>query len=256
MPFEGFELKDLAADAPDLGVFAGMASVYSVTDRGGDVVLPGAFTKSLDELQVKGSRVPLLWMHDQRSPIGMAEVTDTPNGLQMTGSLLRDPAVPDAQKVWALMKGKVVNGLSIGYTAVKASFKGGVRQLQELKLFEISVVTIPMNPYTTVVGMKAQQVLGAIDGMKADEEGAVDALFDGIQSLTALLIEEQKAGRVLSARNLALVKEAYAALDKLSKAGAIDDPPPAEPEVAADDVKALRDLTSNLAAFAASITKG
>ena len=133
------------------GSFTGMASVYGNKDLGGDVVEPGAFAKTLSE---KGGQVPILWQHDPSEPIGMGALTDSADGLQISGDLAIDSS-PVAQKAYGLLKRGILKGLSIGYDTVRSDVKNGFRYLKELKLWEVSIVTFPMNEMATVFGIKA-----------------------------------------------------------------------------------------------------
>jgi len=140
----------------EAGTFVGLASVFSNVDLGGDVVAPGAFTRTL---QAKGNEVPVLYQHDLRQPIGLGRLTETHAGLQIEGQLVL--SVTKAREAYDLMKAKVLKGLSIGYDTVKFNIKDGVRHLTELKLFEVSLVTIPMNELATVSAVKATRPLPA-----------------------------------------------------------------------------------------------
>jgi HK97 family phage prohead protease len=133
------------------GTFSGFASTYGNTDLGGDEIVAGAFAKTLAD---KGGEVPLLWAHNPSEPIGIAKLTDTAAGLQVAGKLILD-GVPTAQKVYALMKAGVLKGLSIGYDVVRYDLADNVRRLLELKLWEISAVTFPMNERATVTAVKS-----------------------------------------------------------------------------------------------------
>lgn len=145
MPQIGFalELKKLS----ETGVFEGLASTYGNVDETGDVVLPGAFTKTLSASKDR----PLLWQH--RDPIGMVELSDSPAGLFVKGKLTL--AVRQAVEAYALMKDGAVKGLSIGFETIRSDFKGAVRQLQELKLWEVSLVTMAANQQAVVTSVKA-----------------------------------------------------------------------------------------------------
>src|SRR5690349_13005538 len=140
------ELKDFG----DNGTFAGFASVYGNKDLGGDVVEPGAFTKTLAD---KNGEVPILWQHDSREPIGMGRLTDSGDGLIIKGELALES--PVAQKAYGLMKKGILKGLSIGYDTVRNEVKSGTRFLKELKLWEVSIVTFPMNELATVQTIKS-----------------------------------------------------------------------------------------------------
>lgn len=134
------------------GVVTGLAAVYGNVDRVDDVIVPGAFTKTLRE---NGGRVPLLYQHRQDQPIGACTLQDTSAGLALTGKLVLE--VPEALKAWQLMKAGVLKSFSIGYDVVRSSPRGGVRVLEELKLWEVSVVTIPANPLAAVTSVKAAE---------------------------------------------------------------------------------------------------
>ena len=53
------------------------------------------------------------------------------------------------------MKRRVVNGMSIGYTAIKKEFEKSIRNLQEIKLFEVSVLPWGMNELAQVSDVKS-----------------------------------------------------------------------------------------------------
>lgn len=140
-----FELKSVSED----GTFIGLASTYGNKDLGGDIVDKGAFTKTLSE---RGAEVPILWQHDQKVPIGKGTLSDTPSGLQITGKL--SLGTTKGREAYELMKDEVIDGLSIGYDVVKQKHAEGARHLQELKLYEVSVVTFPMNEDAQVSSVK------------------------------------------------------------------------------------------------------
>lgn len=142
-----FELKSVGED----GTFTGLASTYNNVDLGGDAVMPGAFTKTLAE---KRGQVPVLMGHDTASPIGLATVTDSPQGLVVKGELVLE--ADGAASAYALLKKGVIKGLSIGYDTVKSVMDGGVRKLSELKLWEISLTAFPMNPEAVITSVKSE----------------------------------------------------------------------------------------------------
>lgn len=169
------EIKALADD----GTFEGKLAVYGNVDLGKDMIEPGAFKKTMAE---KGNRVPLLWQHDPYIPIGDLELRDTPEALYVKGRLLKDD-VPQAKTAYALIKAGVIKGLSIGYDSVKDSIEGGVRHLKELRLWEGSIVTFPMNEAATITAVKsARQAKGDFN-----QEYAVNQLMSaGSQMVDAL----------------------------------------------------------------------
>ena len=132
-----------AAPAPvtaEGGRIAGWAAVFAAPDRGGDVIAPGAFAASL----ARRPSVKLLWQHDPAQPIGVWDrVEEDARGLRVEGRLL--PGVARAREALALVAAGALDGLSIGYRAVRAERQGPHRLLTEIELWEISLVTFPMN---------------------------------------------------------------------------------------------------------------
>ena len=52
------------------------------------------------------------------------------------------------------MKAKALRGLSIGYDTIRSVVKGSVRQLTEVKLYEVSLTPFPMNEMALVTSVK------------------------------------------------------------------------------------------------------
>jgi HK97 family phage prohead protease len=142
-----FSLKIKSVD--EAGRFTGVGAVYNNVDLGGDKILPGAFTRTL----AGAKQFPMLWQHNPSDPIGSVKVPDTSQGLMVEGQLLMSD--PTAKKAYQFLKAGIIKGLSIGYETMKSAFVGDVRELQELKLWELSVVTFPMNESAMVTGIKA-----------------------------------------------------------------------------------------------------
>lgn len=124
----------------------GYASLFGQADQGGDVVQPGAYSASLERLAAAGCKVKLLWQHDPGEPIGVwDEVAEDDRGLYVKGRLLTETR--RGQEAAALIAAGAIDGLSIGYRTIKAERDGkGRRQLKELELWEVSLVTFPMLP--------------------------------------------------------------------------------------------------------------
>lgn len=145
--------KDLKFDiksVSETGTFEGLLSVYGVVDLVNDIVVKGAFTKTIKD---NNGIVPMLWQHDPKQPIGTLELRDTEEGLHVKGTFALE--VKQAQEAYALVKARVIRGLSIGYDPIKKSIKDGVRHLTEVKLWEGSVVTFPALPIAQISSVKA-----------------------------------------------------------------------------------------------------
>ena len=125
------------------GRFEGYASVFGKLDDGGDIVMPGAFRRSLG---LRGRhRIKMLFQHDPKEPVGTWDtIGEDDFGLWVVGRLVQD--VPRAEALRRLIAKGAVDGLSIGFRTVKSTraSREGHRRLWEVDLWEISIVTFPM----------------------------------------------------------------------------------------------------------------
>jgi uncharacterized protein len=148
----GFFFKDAGDD--EGGEFNGLLSPFGTVDEGNDVVEPQAYDIDLDRY---GSTRPLLWQHQTGSPIGELTVFKSLTGLRCNGRLLME--LPEANKAYLLIKARIVKGLSIGFEAIKDTVENGVRHLQEIRLYEGSIVTFPMHPDALISDVKSRAPL-------------------------------------------------------------------------------------------------
>jgi Escherichia/Staphylococcus phage prohead protease len=140
-------LTDLTRDE-----FEGYASLFGVPDGAGDVVAPGAFARSLRRRPPW--QVRMLYQHSAHEPLGVWEtIREDARGLYVRGRLTLD--VTRAREVRSLIRDGALNGLSIGYRTVRAARDAttGLRTLQEIELWEISVVTFPLLAGSTVTAI-------------------------------------------------------------------------------------------------------
>lgn len=122
---------------------AGYASVFDVGDGGRDVVRRGAFASAK-------AGVPLLWQHESGEPVGVVErLSEDARGLRVVAKLAGTRRGEDAL---ALVKGGALSGLSIGYRVKRARKGRLLRELLEVELVEVSLVTFPMQPLARILG--------------------------------------------------------------------------------------------------------
>jgi HK97 family phage prohead protease len=151
------------------GTFTGWAAVYNNVDLGGDIIQPGAFAKTLQS----NPTVPVLWQHRTSEPLGTGRLSDGAKGLQIEGSLvLEDPL---AQRALAHLRAQSVRGLSIGFDIIQAdTTPDGNRLLKELRVWEVSLATLPMNEAALVTGVKSLgdvlPLLSGLTGVDLDRE--------------------------------------------------------------------------------------
>lgn len=135
-----FAVKSVEAD----GSFTGYASVFGQMDDYNDIVMPGAFTKSLNKKAANDQLVPILWQHDPHNPIGVyPSIKEDGHGLLVSGQLVQ--GVQQADEAYLLMKARALTGISIGYMPVKDTYdsKSKTTSIIEVDLWEASLVTFP-----------------------------------------------------------------------------------------------------------------
>ena len=155
-----FELKAYHDDEDDeaKGMFSGYASIFGNKDLGNDVVVQGAFQKSI---RAKGARkIKMLLQHDTKEPIGVyTKVREDAQGLYVEGKLAMQ--TQKGREVYELMKMGAIDGLSVGYRVDAKGYsyddRGKKRYLKQVDLMEISAVTFPMNPKARVNAVKAEE---------------------------------------------------------------------------------------------------
>ena len=144
-------------------VFTGYASTYDL-DQGGDIIERGAFTKTLTE---RGQDIKILWQHNE--PIGKPiKMYEDDKGLYIEAKISNTVLGNEALE---LMRDGVIDQMSIGYSVPqgKADYRDGVRYIKELKLYEASLVTFPMNEAARITGLK-NQITEAVKAGEMDKE--------------------------------------------------------------------------------------
>lgn len=134
--------------------FSGLGSVFGNVDGGGDIVEHGAFAKSLSE------RKPKLLLQHGFSEIGVipagkfTTVKETAQGLEVAGELFLENDL--LRLTHRGMKEGELDGLSIGYVPKRWEWDATseVRLLKEVDLYEVSIVTWPMNEAATITAVK------------------------------------------------------------------------------------------------------
>lgn len=194
------QLKAGPDDGLSEGQFVAYASVFGNVDSTGDVVMPGAFAKDLARWEKSGDPIPLLFSHVMDDPdynIGyVVKAEEDSVGLKVTAQL--DLENPKALQTYRMIKGRRVNQMSFAYDVVDGApaQRDGedIYELRELKLYEVSVVTVGANQETEILAVK--------------HAGEV------AERMTAQL----KAGRVLSAKNESELRSAHEAIGRVLSA--------------------------------------
>lgn len=179
------------------GQFTAYASVFGNVDSYGDVVVKGAFDRDLKVWDKSGNPIPLLFGHNMTDPdynIGhVVKAEEDEVGLKVTCQLDLDN--PKAKQVYRMLKGRRINQMSFAYDVVDGAMgeRDGepVFELRDLKLYEVSVVTVGANQETEILAVK----------QAAELAGRLSANL--------------KAGRVLSAKNESALRSAHEAIGQV-----------------------------------------
>jgi len=168
-----FEIKSMDDEK---GTFVAYGSTSGNEDLGGDVVVKGAFKKSLTEIPAE--KVFMFYQHDSKEIIGeYTHIEEDDHGLKIEGRLFIDN-IKRASETHFLMKRGLINKFSIGYQIIKKSFDKGRRMLEELKLIEVSPVTFPMNTEAGLLGVKSMNInINEYKTIRDFEEGLRDSGF-------------------------------------------------------------------------------
>jgi HK97 family phage prohead protease len=159
----------------DEGEFEGHASTFGNRDLGGDIVVSGAFKKTLKQKGPSG--VKMLLDHDPRQRIGVwTHMEEDEKGLYVKGKLLVEKQI--GKEAYIDLKAGALDSMSIGFRTVDWAFDGRrkARMLKELDLVEISLVTFPMNEAAKVAGVKSVSEMTIREVEAALESGTLPPL--------------------------------------------------------------------------------
>ena len=136
----------------NLGIVKGYGSVFGNKDSDNDIIEKGAYKRTIKN---NGSRVKYLYQHDITKPIGkMKELYEDEKGLVFVAEV---PKTTFGNEVLELMKYGVIDENSVGIMPVKKDYdEDGVRMIKEVKLYEISAVTIAANDEAKILEVKGQ----------------------------------------------------------------------------------------------------
>ena len=152
------EKKSDDGDGLELGVFFGaMATEHK--DRGNDIIAPDAFDKTLQRYKKSKRDIRLFYQHDtKKPPIGIIPIKSVEKDgkfWNVKGEL--NLGTQRGREIYSLMKQGALSDMSIGYTPIDVDFKNNSRVIKELELWEVSVVSEPMNPKAAVTEVKASE---------------------------------------------------------------------------------------------------
>jgi uncharacterized protein len=148
------------------GRVTGYLSTFDNVDEGNDRVRPGAFKRTLANkysYKAKNSKrylMPLLWQHNTDQPVGgFLDLKEDSIGLLF--DLEIDMDIQRGKEAYSGLKKGYIFQTSIGYDCLQSEYVKvdgkTVRDLLELRLWEGSIVTFPMNELATITSVKAKK---------------------------------------------------------------------------------------------------
>jgi HK97 family phage prohead protease len=147
--------QGIIEDVDDVkGIVTGYFSAFNNIDSDGDVIVSGAYKKTVAENGPQGrNRIMHLLQHNPLMPLGKpTELMEDAKGLRFTSKITETSYGKDVIKLYA--EG-VFNEHSVGFEIIKADNKAGYREIREIKLWEGSTVTWGANPNTPIESMKS-----------------------------------------------------------------------------------------------------
>jgi len=197
-----FEIKQIT----DQGEFSGHAAVFDNIDFQGDIIVRGAFAKSLQE----NNQFVLLSQHNPTKPIGIVKGREDATGLFVEGKLAL--GVQEAKELRELALIKAVNSFSIGFAIKDSEFdeERNVRIIKEIELFEVSIVTFPANPRANIISMKGDKKNEVVSKKEITDLDNIETLKDAEAYLRAEGLSKNKATAIVSIIKRQLLSESEA----------------------------------------------
>lgn len=170
----------------DEGLIEGYGSTFGgPPDSVGDIVVPGAFADTLVAHKRQGT-MPLFFFGHKSNELTIGNWIDmAEDGKGLWGQGQMDMEDPFAVKIHRKLKRKEMRGLSIGYE-VKAARpdpkRQGVRLLEKLDLWEVSIVNLPANQRAAIENVKSYTSGGNLPSLPEFEEFLREAGFSKTQA--------------------------------------------------------------------------
>ena len=157
----GMEVKDV--DAKE-GIVSGYFSAFGMVDSDGDIMMPGAFKRSIADWGPEGKgRIKHLLNHDPSKPLGkVTELMEDSYGLKYVSKVGTHSLGKDFIK---MVDSGLIAEHSIGFKTLREQKSGDANQIHEVMLFEGSSLTAwGANENTPLIGMKN---MGTIENIQA-----------------------------------------------------------------------------------------
>lgn len=189
---------------------SGYAAIFGNKDKAGDILIKGCFSKSIQDRgpeSAANDKIIMLWMHNMNEPIGRITVLNEDDKGLYFEAIIDD--VPRGNQAIKQLESGTLNQFSIGYQYVWENCEYDAEKdafiVKEVKLHEISVVSIGCNGETEYLGLKTvedaervyEELVGEIaevcSGMNAQKQMKIQRIISKAMSLASFKPESRKA---------------------------------------------------------------
>jgi len=150
---ERFDIKKDQAGNDRL-IISGWAARFGNVDSYGDIIEPGAFTKTISE---RKGRIAFCYQHEIDEPIAKITLLEE----RAEGLWVEAEISASEEDIQTKVKEGILTEMSIGYRTINCTEEiineKYITHLTEVKLYEISLVTIAANEMATIQNMKSEQ---------------------------------------------------------------------------------------------------
>ena len=206
------EVKDIDAKQ---GIVSGYFSAFGNVDSDGDIMMPGAFKRSIQDWGPEGKqRIKHLLNHDPSKPLGKIQVLkEDEYGLYYESKVGTHTLGQDYIK---MIESGLIAEHSIGFKTLREQKSGDANQIHEVMLFEGSSLTAwGANEATPLIGMKNM--------------GTVEQLQDQIKSFEKFIRNSDVTDETIDLCILK-VKQLAEMVERMSSTKAVDETPSQQKE--------------------------
>lgn len=211
------EIKDVDKKQ---GIVSGYFAAFNIKDADGDIIRPGAFTKTLNEMYPKG-RIKHLMNHDPSKPLGkIVELKEDEYGLFYRSQIGSHSLGQDFIK---MVESDLIKEHSIGFNDLTPEVKrkgDGYNNITEVKLYEGSSLTAwGANEFTPLIEMKGMNVDSLAQRIKRFEKFArhSDATDETIESCLLYIKQLAQVIEDLTIQNIDEISEPVKVDDEAKK---------------------------------------
>ena len=184
-----FEVKESNDDSR---IIKGYASVFNNLDSDSDVIQKGAFTKTIKERGPEGKKqIKLVSQHNMGQPVGVIKnLYEDDKGLYMEAKFGTHTAGEDHYR---MAKEGILDEFSVGFVAEKKEENNdGGYDIKEIKLYEVSLVTVAANEEAVVTEVKSDKQLEEVEKLakQVEDEDLAFKLEKELLKLKSALLNE------------------------------------------------------------------